>query len=163
MSTQAATRTGTVRITRTIAAPVEDVWRAWTEEAAFKKWWGPKDYTCPDAKLDVRVGGMSLMSMQGKDGKKVWSTAAYTEVVPRRRLVYTDAFSDANGKAITPAEAGMSGDWPDELIATVTFDETNGATVMILTHSGFPQEAIDECTQGWNESFDKLEADLEKD
>ena len=162
MNTQAATRTETVRITRVFNAPLETVWRAWTEEAHFRKWWGPTDYTCPDAKLDVRVGGTSLMSMQNKDGKKIWSTATYTEVVPRERLVYTDSFADTDGKKIDPAEAGMPGYWPDDLIVTVTFEEDAGATRMNLTHSGFPKQVVAQCTQGWHESLDKLAASMEE-
>src|SRR5690606_2283663 len=42
---------------RRFAAPPERVWRAWTEPAALKQWFGPADQPVASAELDVRVGG----------------------------------------------------------------------------------------------------------
>ncbi|MBK7555507.1 MAG: SRPBCC domain-containing protein [Flavobacteriales bacterium] len=162
MSTQTATMSDTVRITRTFNAPVKAIWQAWTEAGKARQWWGPNDYTCPVANMDVRLGGKSLMAMEDKDGKRIWSTATYSEVEPMRRLVFQDRFSDSQGNAITPNEAGMPGDWPKDQVVTVTLEEKNGRTEMDLTHTGFPPEVVDDCTKGWNESFDKLASSLEK-
>ena len=41
-------------LTRTFDAPVEDVWRAWTEPELVKRWWGPTGFTAPLAEIDVR-------------------------------------------------------------------------------------------------------------
>lgn len=161
MSTQAPVKTEAVRITRTFNAPVDTVWKAWTEPALFKRWWAPKDLTCPSARLDVRVGGTYLAAMRAKDGKEVWGTGTYREVVPNQRLVYTDFFADKEGHIITPQQAGFTGDWPETLVVTVTFREAHGTTVMDLTHEGFPPEMVADCTQGWNECFDKLQAVVE--
>ncbi len=51
----------------------------------------------------------------------------------------------------------MPGNWPMELLVTVTFEEIGGKTKMNLQQVGVPQEMYDECIKGWNECFDKLE------
>jgi uncharacterized protein YndB with AHSA1/START domain len=51
----------------------------------------------------------------------------------------------------------MSGDFPLEMLVTVTFEEIEGNTKLTLTHVGLPSgEDYDNCRAGWNESFDKL-------
>ena len=52
-----------------------------------------------------------------------------------------------------------------ELLITLTFEEEKGGTRMTLVHSGYSeltQEDAAGMSQGWNESFDKLEAELKK-
>ena len=50
-------------VTRVFDAPVEAVWKAWTDAEQVKKWWGPDGFTAPVAKLDFREGGTSLVCM----------------------------------------------------------------------------------------------------
>jgi uncharacterized protein YndB with AHSA1/START domain len=57
----------------------------------------------------------------------------------------------------------MSGDWPLELLVTVTFEEDDGKTKLTLRHEGFPDgENRDLAKAGWNESLDKLAEYLKK-
>jgi uncharacterized protein YndB with AHSA1/START domain len=151
----------TLVIERIFDAPRELVWRAWTEPEHFMMWWGPKDFTAPKIRMDLRVGGTLLWCMQGKDGKEYWTTGVYREIDPPKRLVYTDAFSDENGNRIPASQHGLPFDWPDELMVTVTLEEIGGKTKMTLTHTGIPAGEMSEMTQaGWNESFDKLAQSL---
>ena len=48
-------------ITRIFDAPRERVWKAWTEPDLMKRWWGPKAFTSPYCKIDLRVGGKFLL------------------------------------------------------------------------------------------------------
>jgi uncharacterized protein YndB with AHSA1/START domain len=50
----------------------------------------------------------------------------------------------------------MQGDWPSEILVTVTFEEDGGKTIMTLRHVGIPPETISDCEDGWSGSFDKL-------
>ena len=59
-------------IHRVFALPVGKVWQALTEAEQFKKWWGPKDFTCPYSKMEARVGGNYLNCMRGPDGQEFW-------------------------------------------------------------------------------------------
>ena len=57
-----------VRITRIIAAPREEVFRAWTEPEQIRQWWGPGEFTCPEAEVDLRPGGSYRLAMQPTAG-----------------------------------------------------------------------------------------------
>ena len=147
-------------INRVFDLPISKVWQAWTDAETFKKWWGPKDFTCPSSKMEARVGGKYLNCMRGPDGKEYWSTGVVKEFVPERKLVVTDNFSDEKGNIKPASEYGMAGDWPKELLITVYLEEADGATKMKLRHEGIPDEMRDDCIQGWNESLDKLENNI---
>ncbi len=147
-------------ITRVFDAPREQVWRAWTDPEHFKKWWGPENFTAPVAEIDLRVGGKYFNCMRSPEGQDYYTTGVYLEIVPLERIVYTDAFADANGNAVPASDYGM-GDWPMELKVTVTFEEQDGKTKMTLRHVGIPAGEHSEMAEaGWNESFDKLAASL---
>ena len=143
-------------IRRVFNLPVNKVWRALTEPEEFKKWWGPKGFTCPFSKMEARVGGRYLSCMRGPDGKEYWSTGVVKEFIPEKELVVTDSFSDSEGNKIPASDYGMPGNWPGELLITFELEEADGATKLRLQHEGIPQEMQDECVKGWNESFDKL-------
>lgn len=149
-------------ITRDFDAPRELVWRAWTEPEHFKKWYGPKAFTTPVCRMDLRVGGKFLWCMHRPDGHDYWTTGTYREVVPPERLVYTDSLADANGNVVPASHYGITGDWPRETIVTVTFEVVGDRTRMTLRHAGLPAgEMSDMAGAGWNQSFDKLAASLE--
>lgn len=150
----------TITIKRTFNLPLSAVWKAWTEPESMKKWWGPKEYTCPDCSIDFKVGGKFLASMQGADGKKIWSTGTYKEIVPLKKIVNTDSFADSTGNIVPASYYKMSGDWGLELLVTTEFEEVDGKTNLSLQHAGLPVELSDECMQGWQSSFDKLESNM---
>lgn len=148
----------TVHITRTFDLPVDKVWQAWTEPEIFKKWWGPKDFTCPSSSLDLKPGGKYLHCMRSAEGHDFWSTGVFKEIIPYEKLVCTDSFSDAKGNVILASDLNMPGDWPMELLITVRFKEMGGKTEMDLQQVGIPAEMHDECGTGWQQSFKKLES-----
>lgn len=82
-------------IKRRIDAPPAAVWRAWTEPALLKRWFAPAPWTVSHVELDVRPGGASLIVMRGPDGGEFPNRGVYLEVVPERRLVFTDAYVGA--------------------------------------------------------------------
>ncbi len=144
-------------IIRIFDAPRELVWQAWTNPEYFKRWWGPRNFTAPVSKIDLRVGGKYLHCMRGPDGKDYWSSGVYREIAPLQRIVLTDSFADEKGNIVSASHYGMTGDWPLELLVTVTFEELGGKTKMLLRHEGIPSGIMHELTEaGWTESFDKL-------
>ncbi len=151
-----------VIITRMFDAPVEKVWAAWTEPEQIKKWWGPKGFTAPVAEVDLRVGGTYLFCMRGsvapgEPAQDLYSTGTYEEIVPLKKLVYMDSFSDAEGNVVPASAYGMA-DFPDAMKVTIELEEQNdGTTKMTLTHEGAPAgENADNMLVGWNQSLDKL-------
>jgi uncharacterized protein YndB with AHSA1/START domain len=152
---------GELVIIRSFAAPRALVWRAWTEPEFCKLWWGPQGFTAPFSRIDLRVGGSYLNCMHSPDGKDYWSTGTYREIVPQLRLVCTDSFADESGRVVPASHYGMEGEWPLELLVTVTFEEEEGATRLTLRHAGIPAgEMREQCADGWNQSFDKLAESL---
>src|SRR5687767_705130 len=86
---------GVLVIERVFDAPRELVWKAWTDPEMAMRWWGPKGFTAPSCQIDFRVGGKSLFAMQSPDyneGRPIWSTGVYKEIVPLERIVTTDCF-----------------------------------------------------------------------
>lgn len=151
-------------LTRTFCAPLEKVWKAWTEPEAIKEWWGPREYTSTVVKNDLRVGGSFLYGMRSLEGQEIWSTGTYKEIVPQERILSTDSFADKEGNVVPASHYGMSGNWPLELMETVTFQEKNGKTQFTIQHTGFPDNKNRTLAEiGWNESLDKLAEYLAKD
>jgi uncharacterized protein YndB with AHSA1/START domain len=149
-------------ITRVFDAPRNLVWKAWTDPELVKRWWGPKEYTAPVVSIDLRVGGKYLYAMRGPDGKDIWSAGEYREVVPPERIVATDNFADEHGTIVPASYYGMTGEWPAELVASMSFADEKGKTKFTLRHEGLPRgEMTEGAKDGWNESFDKLEKVLE--
>jgi len=165
MSEQRNTSEGQARkpelvITRIFNAPRELVWQAWTDPKQIVKWWGPKHFTAPGAKNDLRVGGKYLYCMRSPEGQDYWTTGTYREIVPQERLVYTDSFADADGNVVSGSHYGLGEDFPLEMQVTITFEEVDGKTKMTLKHVGLPESMSDMTNTGWNESFDKLAESL---
>src|ERR1700694_3641082 len=139
-------------ITRVFDAPRELVWKAWTEPERLMRWWAPKGFTTPVCKVDLRPGGVFHYCMRSPEGRDIWGIAVYREIVEAERIVYTDAFADAEGNPVPPAHYGMSSGHPPEALVTVTFAERGGKTTLTLLHS-IP-ESVEEregTQQGWTE------------
>lgn len=154
-----------ITIERVFDAPVERVWKAWTEPEQIKSWWGPKDWSAPSVTTDFRVGGKFLYCMRGAMGpgqpeQDNWSGGEYKEIIPMQKIVATDYFTDAEGNKISPKEIGMPGEWPDEMRVTVTFEDLGGKTKLTVFHEGHPREIAEMAEMGWNQSLDKLAAIL---
>jgi uncharacterized protein YndB with AHSA1/START domain len=148
-------------ITRVFDAPREMVWKAWTEPEQLMRWWGPKSFTSPICKIDLRVGGKYLFCMRSPDGQDYYNTGVYQKIDPLNEIVYTDSFADEKGNVVPASHYGLSADFPLELQVTVTFEDYDGKTKVTLKHVGLPVGEMSEQTKaGWNESFDKLAESL---
>lgn len=145
-------------ISRVFNAPREQVWRAFTDPELLMKWWGPKGFTCPVAKIDLRVGGKYLNCMKSPDGQEFWSTGVYKEIVEPERIVATDSFADDKGNQVHAEHYGMNKDFPMEMLMEFHFEEEGDKTKFTLRHKGLPNVEMVEATRtGWSESFDKLD------
>jgi len=146
-----------ILITRLFDAPRDLVWRAWTEPEFVMQWWGPKNFTSPSCKIDLRVGGTYLFCMRSPEGKDFWSTGVFREIRRPERIVCTDSFADENGNVVPATYYGMSEALPLEMLATTTFAVQAGRTRVTQRHVGIPAgEMQDLARAGWNESMDKL-------
>ena len=147
-------------VTRDFDAPRELVWKAWTDPKYVMQWWGPKGFTAPVCKMDVRVGGKSLCCMRTPDGQEFWNAIEYHEIVPHEKIVSSMYFSDAKGNKVEPETLGIEHEAIEGAFDVTTFEDLgNGRTR--LTHTGNePMESAKNSGQleGWNQILDKIAA-----
>lgn len=84
----------TLLIERIIDAPRHDVWRCWTETDLLKQWFCPKPWHVPEAEFDLRPGGRMNTVMTGPNGERHENFGIWLEVVPEKRLVFTDGYRE---------------------------------------------------------------------
>jgi uncharacterized protein YndB with AHSA1/START domain len=143
-------------VERVFDAPRELVFKAYTEPERLARWFGPAGWTLPVCTLDLRPGGVWRYCMRGPNGEESWGRAVYREVVPPERLVYDDAFSNAEGT--------ISENMP-QMRVTVEFVAEDGKT-RIVNRSEFGSAAEVEkvlamgVEQGMRETWERLDAFL---
>jgi uncharacterized protein YndB with AHSA1/START domain len=139
-------------LTRLIDAPCDKLFRAWTEPALLTRWFAPLPYTTPTAELDVRPGGACRVVMRAPDGTELPNRGVYLEVVPNRRLVFTDAYTRAWEPSPKPF-----------MTVIVTFEDEGGKTryTARVRHWTVEDKAAHEKMgfhQGWGQCTDQLAA-----
>lgn len=128
-------------VKRILDAPLERVWQAWTDPQQVMRWWGPKYYTCPSVKIDLRQGGRYVFAMrapQEKGGQVSYVSGVYKEIVPLGWLEFGQSLSDQDGNLIDPAQMGMPPDFPQETRTTVAFRTIKGMTDLTVTEYDWP-------------------------
>src|SRR3990167_8452907 len=74
-------------ISRTFDAPRDKVWKAWTERERLKQWFGPKGFTMPTCKLDLKPGGIFHYCLTTPQGQEIWGKWVFREIVAPERIV----------------------------------------------------------------------------
>ena len=93
-------------VVREFDAPLEEVWKAWTDSKILDQWWAPKPWKAKTKSMDFREGGVWLYSMVGPDGTESYCRADFKKIVPNKSYIGDDAFCDENGN-ITHDIPGM--------------------------------------------------------
>lgn len=148
-----------VLIARTIKAPREQVFDAWTNPEQLVKWFAPTGCSITYHQLDATQGGSYVSCMHVPGGTECWCKGSYLEVNRPHCLVFSMVVCDDQGKSITALEAGMDPEWPDETIVTVTFEDIAGDTRITLHQT--VAESLAKQTgayPSWLMMFDNLES-----
>jgi uncharacterized protein YndB with AHSA1/START domain len=126
-----------VVVTRTFDAPARLVFEAWSRPDLFRKWWVPRSMgmTLLSCEMDVRTGGQYRLVFAG-DPEPMAFFGKYLEVVPNKRIVSTNE------------ESGDAGP-----ITTVTFEERDGKTLLVLSELYPTKEALDAAGTGAQEAM----------
>ncbi len=82
---------------REFDAPLERVWKAWTDPELLDQWWAPKPWRAETKEMDFREGGHWLYAMVGPQGERHWARAAYNRIEPLQRIDALDAFCHDDG------------------------------------------------------------------
>ena len=133
-------------VTRTVNGPARLVFEAWTKPELFKRWWVPKSFglSLVSYEADIRVGGKYRLVFSHDGSTTMAFFGTYLEVTPHSRLVWTNEEGDG------------------QVVTTVTFEEKNGKTLLVV-HDLYPsKEALDEAvasgsTSGMPETLDQLD------
>ncbi|WP_316834880.1 SRPBCC domain-containing protein [Pedobacter nutrimenti] len=115
-----------IEVTRIFNAPPETVWQVWVDPELVKRWWGPKHFTSPLAKIDFRIGGKSIVSMRAPKemgGQMFYSVWEYIKILPFETIEFIQSLCNEGGNKIDPTEVGMPADFPIDIRTIVTFKE----------------------------------------
>jgi uncharacterized protein YndB with AHSA1/START domain len=160
-------QTRDVIVTRVFSVPVERVWRAWSQPQYVMRWWGPKGFTAPLARMDFREGGTSLVCMRAPKefgGQDMYTTWSYRKIVPHKQIEFILNFTDKDGTKLDPAKIGLPAGVPQDVRHVITFKTTsNNRTEMTVTEYGYTSnQAHDLSKAGLEECLDKMAAALEE-
>jgi uncharacterized protein YndB with AHSA1/START domain len=136
-----------ILLTRDFEAPIELVFDVLTKPEHVRKWFAPFEDTMTICDIDLRVGGLYHQVFVTDDGTECSFRGTYLEVEPPNRTVATWLFEG----------------WPDaEAVETVELHETDGVTRLTNRLAFRDQAGRDHMdkTDGFEDSFDKLEAHL---
>ena len=134
----------TLRIERTFAAPAAAVFDAWTSEEVLRRWFhAERAWQTPTAEVDLRVGGAVRVVMRDPvEEVEYGGTGRYTEIDPPTRLAFTWTWDD---------------DAARETLIELDFEEAEGATTVVLTHSSLrDEESVRSHEGGWSNCMEVL-------
>jgi len=89
--------TNTITVVRDFAAPLDQVWTAWTTAEKLDQWWAPKPWKARTKELNFEPGGRWLYAMVGPDNTEQWCRAIFETIRDQRSYSYDDAFCDSDG------------------------------------------------------------------
>jgi len=147
MDTRTATETQQVAITHVFDAPIEQVFRAWTDPDELAAWYGPAGMRTPreNIQIDLRVGGRYELTMVSLAGDREFSIGyEIVELSPPELLVLR---SD-------PMPAASKG---DSTTVRVALEDLDGRTRMTLTDGPLPF-GREHAEAGYRAAVDKLAA-----
>jgi len=93
----------TIHIVREFNAPIEKVWRAWTEPDLIEKWIAPKPWKAETKIMNFTVGGIWLYAMVSPEGQKHWVYAEFTAIENNGAIAKTGMFCDGEGNPVKDA------------------------------------------------------------
>ena len=136
-----------VVVTRTFDAPARLVFEAWSRPELFKKWWVPRSMgmTLRSCEMDVRTGGNYRLVFGDDPANPMAFFGKYLEVVPNKRIVLTNE------------ESGDAGS-----VTTVTFEERDGKTLLVMSERYPTKEALDAAGTGAQEAMDETFGQLDE-
>jgi uncharacterized protein YndB with AHSA1/START domain len=134
----------TIRLHRVLTASPERVYRAFLEPDAMIQWLPPDGFTASVEQYEARVGSTFRMSFRNFGNGQVHSFGGeFLELVPHRRIRYTDRFDDPN--------------LPGTMEVTVTLTAVSCGTELEIEQAGIPDPIPPEqCHLGWQQSLENL-------
>jgi uncharacterized protein YndB with AHSA1/START domain len=157
-------------INRSFNAPLETLFKMWTDPSHFSQWLPPTGFKMEFLRADIRPGGSTFYLMTDGGNVKMYGRTNYLEISRPDRIVYTQDFRDENEKI---SRHPMAPTWPETMLTVVNLTEEGPnrtrVTITWEPHGATTREELETfvaakagMTQGWTGSFEKLEAHLAK-
>lgn len=157
-------------INRTFNAPIELMFKMWTDPNHFSKWLAPTGFNMTFLRADIKPKGSSFYYMSNDQGMKMYGRAHYLEVKSPEKITYTQEFVDEKENI---SRHPMAPTWPASMLTTVDLTAESATETRITitweVHGQFTREEMETfiegragMTMGWTGSLDKLEDYLEK-
>lgn len=124
------------------------VWKAWTNPAHLKNWWGPHGFTNTIHAFDLKPNGKWIFTMHAPDGANYENTNQFVEIVPESKLVFDHVEPVHTFRVIATFESR-------ETKTQVTFR-------MIFEDQAEHDRVVHFVVKANEENFDRLEAELQK-
>ena len=139
---------------RIVDIPPALVWAAWTTPAHLLEWFTPAPWKTVDCEIDLRPGGIFRTVMRSPEGSEHDNAGCYLEVVPGKKLVFTDAL----GPGFRPTGNAF-------MTAIVTFEAHESGTkykAVVLHKSVEDKKKHEEMGfhNGWGTALDQLVAHM---
>ena len=77
-----------MRISKTFKAPMELVWKVWTDPEHIVNWWGPAGFTSTIHKMDFHEGGEWKLTLKGPDGTDYPNRSIFKEIILSKKIVF---------------------------------------------------------------------------
>jgi uncharacterized protein YndB with AHSA1/START domain len=133
-------------VTRTFNGPARLVYEAWTKPELLMRWWAPKSIgmTFLSCEADVRTGGSYRFEFGNPSSETPMAFfGKYIEVIPNSRLVWTNEEN------------------PDGSVTTVTFEEKDGRTLLVMSER-FPSKEAFDANHGMEDAMPETFAQLDE-
>jgi len=152
---------GVQTFTRIFDAPRALVWKAWTTPEYVMRWWGPKGFTSPVCRMDLRVGGRFTFSMRAPDGQVFYNGGEFRKIVPLEKIVWLWYFADADGNRVRPNHYGFPDDDREGNIDEILFEDHGDGRTKLTYLRNDPTATKEEqegAAAGFGQILDKLAA-----
>ncbi len=142
-----------VFVEREFAAPLNNVWAAWTQSELLDQWWAPLPWNTKTKTMDFTEGGHWLYAMMGPEGETHWCRADYLKIVPSKQYSAKDAFCDEQGNPTSFPNAH----W------TNVFSEAENGTLVSITIQYDSLENLEKVIEmGFREGFTSAMENLDR-
>ncbi|HEX8962399.1 MAG TPA: SRPBCC family protein [Rhodocyclaceae bacterium] len=141
---------------RLVDVPPEPLWEAWTQPKRLMPWFCPAPWMVTACEIDLRPGGIFRTVMRSAEGQEFVNLGCYLELVPNRRLAWTNVMS--SGFRPVPA-AALENFF--RFTAIVGFEPQAGGTLYSAralhgTREDRDKHAAMGFEEGWGKALDQL-------
>jgi uncharacterized protein YndB with AHSA1/START domain len=125
-----------------VAAPIEEVWKAWTSPADIQQWnAASEDWHCPSAEIDLSPGGMFSYRMEAKDGSLGFDLkGTFMKIVSNELIEFA---------------------LEDERLVAVEFAENDESVIVRESFDAESTNSVEQQRQGWQAILDRFSRHVE--